>query len=84
VFFMFPETAGKPLEEVTKIFEDPHGLPHIGTPAWKTRNAWSKTARAEKGTFDEEFATEKAGTGAPKVSGVESSPDRGSIEKDKE
>jgi len=37
VFFMFPETAGKTLEEVVDIFEDPHGLPYIGTPAWKTR-----------------------------------------------
>lgn len=37
VFFMFPETAGKPLEEVTRMFEDPNGIPHIGTPAWKTR-----------------------------------------------
>jgi MFS family permease len=36
VFFMFPETSGKPLEEVTEIFEDPRGIKHIGTPAWKT------------------------------------------------
>lgn len=37
VFFLFPETAGKTLEETTQIFEDPHGIPYIGTPAWKTR-----------------------------------------------
>ena len=32
VFFMFPETAGKPLEEVTAMFEDPNGIKYIGTP----------------------------------------------------
>jgi len=49
VFFMFPETAGKPLEEVVEIFEDPNGIPYIGTPAWKTRNTRSKVARHEAG-----------------------------------
>jgi hypothetical protein len=81
VFFMFPETAGKPLEDVTSIFEDPSGPKYIGTPAWKTRNTWSKTARAEGGTFEEEFGTGKADGATPKVSGVESSPERGSTEK---
>lgn len=37
VFFLFPETAGKTLEEVESIFLDPHGIKGIGTPAWKTR-----------------------------------------------
>lgn len=39
VFFMFPETAGKPLEEVIEIFDDstPGSIKYIGTPAWKTR-----------------------------------------------
>ena len=37
VFFMFPETAGKTLEEVEDIFTDPKGLRNIGTPAWKTK-----------------------------------------------
>lgn len=32
VFFLFPETAGKPLEEVTEMFEDPSGPKYIGTP----------------------------------------------------
>lgn len=35
VFFLFPETAGKTLEETELIFEDPNGIPYIGTPAWK-------------------------------------------------
>jgi MFS family permease len=37
VFFMFPETAGKTLEETENMFEDPNGPKYIGTPAWKTR-----------------------------------------------
>ncbi|KAL2133749.1 hypothetical protein VTI74DRAFT_1731 [Chaetomium olivicolor] len=40
VFFMFPETANKSLEEVDAIFDDkgPDNIKYIGTPAWKTRN----------------------------------------------
>jgi len=30
-FFLFPETAGKTLEDTAKMFEDPNGLPYIGT-----------------------------------------------------
>ena len=37
VFFLFPETAGKTLEETEAMFEDPTGIPYIGTPAWKTK-----------------------------------------------
>ncbi|KAM0722588.1 hypothetical protein Q7P37_002029 [Cladosporium fusiforme] len=47
VFFMFPETAGKPLEEVNDMFEDPNGPRYIGTLAWKTKNYTSQTARYE-------------------------------------
>lgn len=36
VFFMFPETAGKTLEEVEAMFTDPKGIRYIGTPAWRT------------------------------------------------
>lgn len=32
---LFPETAGKTLEDTTKMFEDPNGIPYLGTPAWK-------------------------------------------------
>ncbi|KAI6896393.1 general substrate transporter [Hortaea werneckii] len=49
VFFMFPETSGKTLEDVTEIFENPNGIKYIGTPAWKTKNAFSDTRRAEHG-----------------------------------
>jgi sugar porter (SP) family MFS transporter len=37
IFFLFPETARKPLEEIEEIFEDESGIKYIGTPAWKTR-----------------------------------------------
>lgn len=46
---MFPETAGKPLEEVTDMFEDPRGIKYIGTPAWKTKNYTSTAKKLERG-----------------------------------
>ncbi|KAJ5690713.1 hypothetical protein N7462_005105 [Penicillium macrosclerotiorum] len=52
VFFMFPETAGKTLEETEQIFEDPHGIPYIGTPAWKTRHDTKRTMAAERGDVE--------------------------------
>lgn len=55
VFFMFPETAGKTLEEIEGIFTDPSGPKYIGTPAWKTRNAVRRAAVMEvTGATDEE------------------------------
>lgn len=52
VFFMFPETAGKTLEEVEAIFEDPSGIPYIGVPAWKTRHDTKRTVAAEQGDVE--------------------------------
>lgn len=52
VFFLFPETAGKTLEETEQIFEDPHGIPYIGTPAWKTRHDTKRTVAAEQGDVE--------------------------------
>ena len=49
VYFIFPETAGKPLEEVTAMFEDPKGIKYLGTPAWKTSSNYSNVVRAERG-----------------------------------
>ncbi|KAH6719620.1 sugar transporter [Leptodontidium sp. MPI-SDFR-AT-0119] len=37
VFFLFPETAGKTLEEVEVMFTDKKGIRYLGTPAWRTR-----------------------------------------------
>jgi hypothetical protein len=51
VFFLFPETAGKSLEEVETMFTDPKGIKYIGTPAWRTR--------VVKRTLDNDLFTEK-------------------------
>jgi sugar porter (SP) family MFS transporter len=52
VFFLFPETAGKTLEETEQIFEDPNGIPYIGTPAWKTTHDTKRTVAAEAGDVE--------------------------------
>jgi hypothetical protein len=46
VFLAFPETAGRPLEEVTELFEQ-------RIPAWKTGNSWSRVRRAEQGDIED-------------------------------
>ena len=45
VFFMFPETAGKTLEEVEDMFAS-------GVPAWKTKIDTGRTLREERGEVD--------------------------------
>lgn len=42
VFFCFPETAGKPLEEIDEIFA-------TNTAAWKTRVEFAAGRELEKG-----------------------------------
>ena len=54
VFFMFPETAGKTLEEVESIFTDPTGPLYIGTPAWKTKKNTGAALAHERGIYDDE------------------------------
>ncbi|KAK3051458.1 high affinity glucose transporter [Extremus antarcticus] len=49
VFFLFPETAGRPLEHTNQMFEDPKGIKYLGTPAWRTKNYYSKSVRMEHG-----------------------------------
>ena len=53
VFFLFPETAQKPLEEVEYIFDDstPGSIRYLGTPAWKT-HVDRNTGRLERGEMD--------------------------------
>jgi hypothetical protein len=53
VFFLFPETAQKPLEEIEYIFDDttPGSIKYLGTPAWKTR-VDRNTGRLERGELD--------------------------------
>jgi uncharacterized lipoprotein YehR (DUF1307 family) len=46
-FFLFPETAGKTLEDVEEMFM-------TGIPAWKTKVEYSSTRRAERGEIDNE------------------------------
>ncbi|KAJ5987741.1 Hexose transporter [Penicillium waksmanii] len=52
VFFMFPETAGKTLEETEAMFEDPNGPKYLGTPAWKTRVITNRTVALEHGDLE--------------------------------
>lgn len=59
VFFMFPETAGKTLEEVVDLFEDPKGIKYVGTPAWKTRISTKRTILMEHNQFDQAAQVEK-------------------------
>jgi len=46
---LFPETAGKTLEDTQKMFEDPDGIPYIGTPAWKTKVEYQSMAARQRG-----------------------------------
>lgn len=52
VFFFFPETAGKTLEETEAMFEDPNGIKYLGTPAWKTKVQTATTQAMEQGDMD--------------------------------
>jgi MFS family permease len=78
VFFLFPETAGKPLEQVDAIFDDttPGSVRYIGTPAWKTQ-VNRDALRLERGDVDadEKFALKDA----PAASHIEGSNGNGSV-----
>ncbi|OQV04682.1 hypothetical protein CLAIMM_09532 [Cladophialophora immunda] len=52
VFFFFPETSGKTLEEVEGIFDDPHGIRYLGTPAWKTHKETQRASALEHNKMD--------------------------------
>lgn len=52
IFFMFPETAGKPLEEVDEIFAS-------GVPAWRTHVSTGETSSYERGGKGELKEVEK-------------------------
>ena len=67
VFFLFPETAGKPLEVVNEMFEDPNGIRYLGTPAWKTKTYMSRSGGRR---FEDESGDEK------RISDDEKSPKR--------
>jgi hypothetical protein len=71
VLFMFPETAGKTLEETELMFTDPKGIPYVGTPAWKTRVDRKRTLDVER---HGSLATE--GSEETKVGGGEKGEER--------
>lgn len=52
VFFLFPETSGKTLEDVEAMFTDPSGVPYIGVPAWKTKNEYKRGVQYERGDIE--------------------------------
>lgn len=66
VFFLFPETAGKPLEEVTEMFESYEtnknesemqrkgGIKYVGIPAWRTKSEFGRQMRRERGEVEVE------------------------------
>lgn len=54
MFFAFPETAGKTLEEVEGMFTDPRGPKYVGTLPWKTGIVTGKALLLERGVVDEE------------------------------
>jgi len=55
VYFLFPETSQKLLEEVEEIFDDstPGSIKYLGTPAWKT-HVDTNAVRFERGELDAE------------------------------
>lgn len=61
-YFIFPETAGKTLEETEAMFEDPNGIKYLGTPAWKTRVKTSAVREMERGHVDLESKMEPGHT----------------------
>ena len=76
VFFAFPETAGKTLEETESMFTDPLGPKYIGTLPWKTHVVTGKALLLEHGQFDEEKARaygheEEVGEGSASETGGE-------------
>ncbi|CAK1358840.1 High-affinity glucose transporter [Cercospora beticola] len=50
---LFPETAGKTLEEVEFMFEDPNGIPYIGKAPWKTSVQYHTAVAMEHGNLEQ-------------------------------
>lgn len=34
------------------MFEDPNGIPYLGTPAWKTKVEWNRARQMERGDME--------------------------------
>ncbi|KAK0611861.1 general substrate transporter [Immersiella caudata] len=71
VYFVFPETANKPLEEVQEIFDDskPGAIKFLGTPAWKTRNTRHLVLQQERNEVSSE---ERVGIPGQEIKGTTS------------
>lgn len=82
VFFLFPETAGKSLEQVSAIFEDPNGIKYLGTPAWRTHRS-KGGAGGEKGRDPEEarltFHKDSTESGSPDREGMDGREKGGAV-----
>ena len=60
VYFLFPETAGRPLEEVQAMFSDPNGIKYLGTPAWKTKSYYRIESQIEATDMEKKMAKEES------------------------
>lgn len=67
VFFLFPETAGKTLEETEYMFEDPAGIKYLGTPAWKTTTNTKHIIAVEHGDIEKRIINEPEEPAVPAV-----------------
>ncbi|KAF2140698.1 uncharacterized protein K452DRAFT_327499 [Aplosporella prunicola CBS 121167] len=75
VYFMFPETAGKTLEEVESMFtDDVNGIKYIGIPAWKSHKSTSFVKALERGDVEKDGVPDHP----------DHSPERVEVEKTKE
>lgn len=62
VFFFFPETANKPLEEIADMFDGykPGAIKYIGQPAWRSKNARKRAIKMERNEISNEEKIESA------------------------
>ena len=68
---LFPETAGKTLEETQLMFEDESGIPYIGTAPWKTKVQYQNMARMEAGDVPtEKLEAANNGNESPDEKGI--------------
>jgi hypothetical protein len=67
VFLLFPETAGKTLEETEYMFEDPSGPKYIGTLAWKTKTNTKHIIALEHGDIEKRIIPDHAEETVPET-----------------